>query len=88
MINKQLVTKYLEDNNMYPNLPEKYGIKIELMETGELLIDGDSKSLIDLADLLVSLSQSNPGEGNHFHIGKETVLDDESKISDVIIQRR
>lgn len=88
MINRQLVTKYLENNNMYPKTNEKYGIKIEIMETGELFIDGDANSLIDLADLLVSLSQSKTGEGNHFHIGKETILDDESIISEVIIQRR
>ena len=78
---------YLNINNLNIYY-EKYGIKIEIMDTGELFIDGDAKSLIDLADLLVSLSQVKSGEGNHFHVGKETILDDESKISEVILQRR
>ena len=87
MINKQLVSKFLEENNIYPSINEECGIKAELMETGELYIKGDAKSLIDLADILVSLSQSLTGKGNHFHLDKDTILDDKSKISEIIIER-
>ena len=87
MNNIGLFSKYLKDNNLYPEVEEEYGTKIEVLDTGELLIKGDSKSLIDLADLLVSLSLSKE-EGNHFHIGKESIIDDDSKIEEVIIERK
>ena len=88
MENTFLVSKYLKDNKIYPKVEEKYGTKIELLDTGELLIKGDAESLIDLADLLVSLAESNNSEGNHFHIGKESIIDEDSKIAEVIIERK
>ena len=86
MVNDRLVSKYLKDNNIYPINEGEYGLKIKIMDTGELYIDGDSDSLIDLADLLVSLSQTR--EKDHVHINKDSIISDESKISELIIEKR
>ena len=86
MKNEQLVTKYLKGKNIYPDNNNNQNIKVEILKTGELYIKSDSESLINLADILVTLALSK-NKGSHFHIDKQTLLDNTSQISEIIIER-
>ena len=89
MFNDKLVTAFLRSENRYPpDEPEKsFGLSLKL-ENDQLLLSGTASDLIDLADLLVSLSLSGEPNGQHWHIDGLSLMDDASDISELILLRK
>ena len=89
MFNNELVTSLLQKENRYPPAePEKHpGLMLKL-ENDQLLLSGTAGDLIDLADLLVSLALSGESKGQHWHIDSLNLMDDTSKISELILLRK
>ena len=52
-----------------------------------LLIEGSSRDLIELADLLTSLALEK-NEGAHIHIDDLSLLNKESSFSEIIIEKK
>lgn len=90
MQNSKIVSEYLKKLNLYPTNeePTDLGIQIFVNENKELLIKASSNDLVELSDLLISLATSKNESGNHFHIDDLTLIDEESQITDVIIEKR
>lgn len=69
MINKELVSTYLEDTNQYPEIEEEAGLTLRMVN-GDLLIKGTADDYIELANLLVSFALSKEKRAS---IGMSTV---------------
>lgn len=87
MINKELVSTYLEDTNQYPEIEEEAGLTLRMVN-GDLLIKGTADDYIELANLLVSLALSGENKGQHWHVNSMTLLDEQSEIQELILARK
>lgn len=87
MINKELVSTYLEDTNQYPEIEEEAGLTLRMVN-GDLLIKGTADDYIELANLLVSLALSKENKGQHWHVNSMTLLDEQSEIQELILARK
>ena len=75
-------TKYFEENNLFENDSQK-GLIIK-GEVNSLLIKGSSRDLVELADVLVSIAKQDKA---HIHIDDLTLINKESEISEIIIEK-
>ncbi len=84
MENKNIIKKYLEENNYNFN-DKSNGINIDT-NNNEVLIKGNTNDLIELADYILSiaLSQNN---NDHIHLDDLTIIDNNSKIKELIIEK-
>ena len=90
MKNTEIVSEYLKSHNLYPsNDPAlDLGIQISVTENRELLIRASANELIELSDLLISLATSKNENGEHFHIDDLTLINEDSSITDVIVEKK
>ena len=86
MENIKFVSNTLKEKKIEVNSQSDYGLCCKIGENGELQIIGDSVSLIDLADLLTSLALEE--KNDHVHLDHMTLLQDNSNISELIIEKR
>ena len=89
MFNSKAVSRYLKDTENYPFASVENcdsGLTISA-ENGQLTISGSPCSLIDIADLLVSLALSGGNTGQHWHLDKSTLLAENSSIGELVIGR-
>ena len=86
MENSNFVSNALKEKKIEVQSQSEYGINCKIGENGELQIIGDSESLIDLADILTSLALEE--KNDHVHLDNMTLLQDNSNISEVIIEKR
>ena len=88
--NKTIKLEYrnLKNENLYPseNIVST-GLSLEL-ENNSLVLKGSAIDLIEFADLLIALAISGEDKGQHFHIDNLTLIDNNSKISEVVLQRK
>ena len=83
MINKNMIRKYLDSNNI--DLGNSNGISINSYEN-ELVIKGSKLDLIELADYIVSVAVSD-NNSDHIHIDNLSLLNNESNIKDLVIEK-
>lgn len=78
------ITDYFDKNNLFDS-DNKKGLIIKNIDN-TLLIKGSSRDLIELADLLTNLAlEKNKNE--HIHIDDLTLLNKESSVSEIIIEK-
>ena len=78
------ITEYFEKNNLF-DCDSGNGLMIK-NEGNSLLINGNSRDLIELADLLTSLALEKNREA-HLHVDDLTLLNNQSDFSDLIIDK-
>lgn len=81
---KYKITEYFTKNNLFDNILSD-GLKIE-KDKDTLLIKGDSKDLVILADLLVNVA-IDKGNNSHIHIDNLTLLNKNSDYKEIIIEK-
>ena len=77
------ISKYFEYNNLFDS-----EVKNELLVNVDfniLIIKGKSRDLVELADILVSLSKSK--DNNHIHLDSLTLVNNNSLIKEIIIEK-
>ena len=85
MVNKNIILNYLKDKNYNLEEDKVTGISFNL-DNRDLLIRGSRLDLIELSDYLVSVALS---EGNdHVHLDDLTILNKDSDIDELIIEKR
>ena len=77
------ITRYFDDNNLFDS-NEKDGLMISY-DFNSLIIKGNSRDLVELADILISLSKSK--DNNHIHLDDLTLINKDSLIKDIIIEK-
>ena len=77
------ITRYFDDNNLFDS-NEKDGLMIS-NDFNSLIIKGNSRDLVELADILISLSKSK--DNNHIHLDDLTLINKDSLIKDIIIEK-
>ena len=88
MTNTNFVSNSLKEKGLYPKSENKqFGLNISLTSNKELIINGTSEDFIELSDLLVSLAISKNND-NHFHIDELTLINDNSSIKEIIIEKK
>lgn len=87
---KEIMSKYrdsLKEKGLYPKSENKqFGLNISLTSNKELIINGTSEDFIELSDLLVSLAMSKTND--HHHIDELTLINDNSSIKEIIIEKK
>ena len=78
------ITEYFEKNDLFDS-EESNGLIIN-NENNYLLIKGSSRDLVELADILTSLALEKK-LGAHVHIDDLTLINKESNISEVTIEK-
>ena len=76
------ITDYFEENNLFDN-SSSTGLKIK-KDDDTLLIKGDSRDLVMFADLLVNVAKE---KSSHIHVDELNLLDKDSDIKEVIIEK-
>ena len=88
MKNTNFVSNSLKEKGLYPKSENRqFGLEISLNDNKELIIKGTREDFIELSDLLVSLAISK-NNNNHFHIDELTLIDDNSSIKEIIIEKK
>ena len=86
MTNTNFVSNSLREKGLYPKSENKqFGLNISLTSNKELIINGTSEDFIELSDLLVSLAMSKT---NDHHIDELTLINDNSSIKEIIIEKK
>ena len=78
------ITKYFEDNSLFDN--DKSNGLIVKFDSKSLLVMGNSRDLVELADLLVNIASSK--ENSHIHVDDLTLLNKNSDVSEIIIEKK
>ena len=78
------ITKSFENNHLFDS-DKNDGIQIK-MDDQELIIKGSSRDLVELADVLVSVAVSKE-KREHIHLDTDTILNHDSEISEIIIEK-
>ena len=82
---KYKITEYFEKNNLFSKNQTTKGLKIK-EESNSLLISGNSRDLVQLADLLVNVALAKE-KNSHLHIDNLTILDDDSDYQEIILEK-
>ncbi len=78
------ITEYFENNNLFDDSSSE-GLNIT-NEDNSLVIKGNSRDLVELADILVSIAKSKGRE--HIHLGDNTLLNKNSYFKELIIEKK
>lgn len=76
------ISKYFDENGLFDKSAQN-GLTIK-NESGTILIKGTSRDLVELADILVNVAQQDTA---HIHIDNLTLINKESEISEIIIEK-
>ena len=82
---KNIISDYLKEENIVLDNKSSVGLNINY-DNNEVVIKGTAIDLIELADLLVSCALSDVN-GNHIHIDDLTLIDSNSDVSSLIIEK-
>ncbi|MBR3162389.1 MAG: hypothetical protein IKF19_06640 [Bacilli bacterium] len=82
---KYKITEYFEKKNLFSKNQTTKGLKIK-EESNSLLISGNSRDLVQLADLLVNVALAKE-KTSHLHIDNLTILDDDSDYHEIILEK-
>ncbi len=83
MTSKHIIENYLKENNY--NLKKDYqGITLNI-NNKELLIKGKQIDLIELADYILDIALSE--EKDHLHLDNLTIINNNSNIKELIIEK-
>ncbi len=82
---KNMVLEYLKEKNYQLDSSNSFGIKLSLLDD-ELLIKGSQIDLIELADYILDLALSE-NEKDHLHLDELTLINNDSIIKNVIIEK-
>lgn len=85
MGNKNIIIKYLKENNYNIKPENSKGIIINNNKK-EILIKGSKLDLIELADYIISVALSKK-ENDHIHIDNLTLINENSEIKELIIEK-
>ena len=77
------ITKYFLDNNLFNN-NESNGLLLKI-EANNLIIEGNSRDLVELADILVSISKNK--DNTHIHLDELSLISNNSDIKEIIIEK-
>ena len=75
-------TKYFEENGLFDSNSQN-GLIIK-NETNSVVIKGGSRDLVELADILLSVAKQ---DNAHIHIDNLTLINKESEILEIIIEK-
>ncbi len=78
------ITEYFEKNNLFSN-DIREGLKVKAI-SDSLSLTGNSRDLIELADLLVSIALDKT-KRTHLHIDELTLLNNDSDFKEIIIEK-
>ena len=84
MINR-IIEDYLKNNNYSLSPNPDTGLKLSL-NSNELVIRGNDRTLIEFADYIVSIAISNK-KNDHLHLDNLTLVDDNSEIQSIVIEK-
>lgn len=84
-MNNNIILRYLKEKNFDLSSSDLPGITISL-DNNELVIKGSKLDLIELANYIVNLALSNNNR-DHIHIDDLTLIDKDSKINSLIIEK-
>lgn len=84
-MNNNIILRYLKEKDFDLSSSDLPGITISL-DNNELVIKGSKLDLIDLANYIVNLALSNNNR-DHIHIDDLTLIDKDSKINSLIIEK-
>ena len=84
-MNSNIILRYLKEKNFDLSSSDLPGITISL-DNNELVIKGSKLDLIELANYIVNLALSNNNR-DHIHIDDLTLIDKDSKINSLIIEK-
>ena len=79
------IKNYLKEIPYDPNQKQSNGLQINL-DKNELLIKGDKVDLIELANYILNTALSEEKK-DHIHLDELTLLDKNSKIHNLIIEK-
>ena len=79
------ITEYFKENNLFDN-ESSFGLIVK-NNFNSLLINGTSKDLVELADILCSLALSK-NKNDHIHIDDLSLLNKISDYSEIIIEKK
>ena len=82
---KNIIINYLKDNNIDISNSNSNGINISLLDK-ELLIKGSKLELIELANYILNIALSN-NDRDHIHLDDLTLIDKDSNIKSLIIEK-
>ena len=77
------ITKYFNDNNLF-DCDDGKDLLLKV-DSKSILIKGNSRDLVELADVLVNVAKSK--DNNHIHLDELTLIDKNSDITEVIIEK-
>ena len=77
------ITDYFNENNLFDS-DVNNGLLLK-MDSKNLIIQGNSRDLVELADVLISISKSDGN--NHVHLDDLTLINKDSSISEIIIDK-
>ncbi len=84
-MNNNIILDYLKEKDFDLSSSDLPGITISL-DNNELVIKGSKLDLIELANYIVNLALSNNNR-DHIHIDDLTLIDKDSKINSLIIEK-
>ena len=76
---------YLKDNKYDLDFGGSFGLELEAFDN-EILIIGSKVDLIELADYIVDVALSD-SQQDHLHLDKLTLINTNSKIENIIIEK-
>ena len=79
------ITEYFEKNDLFDE-SESNGLKVRKDSNNTLIFEGNSRDLVEFADLLFSLALEKE-KGAHIHIDNNSLLDKDSDFDEIIIDK-
>ena len=79
------ITEYFKKNNLFTNEISN-GLNISI-DNDSITIKGSQRDLVELADLLANVAIDKT-KGAHLHIDELTLLDKDSNIKELIIEKK
>ena len=80
---RNVLKDFLKDNSYDLEEDKSKGIEVN-NDNGQLVIKGSRLDLIELADYITSVALS---ENGHIHLDNLTIIKDDSKIKEIIIEK-
>ena len=85
MVWKNIISKYLKENNFNLELSDSNGLKLDFFND-EITIKWSKLDLIEFADYLLDVAMSQ-NEKDHIHLDELILIDQNSPIKNLIIEK-
>ena len=77
------ITEYFDNNNLF-DCDESRDLLLKI-DSKTLLVKGNSRDLVELADVLVSVAKNK--ENTHVHLDDLTLINNNSDIKEIVIEK-